>query len=159
MGTEIERKFLVKDDTWLPCVEGKTRILQGYLANDSTTTVRVRIRSDAAFLTIKGATAGISRSEFEYPIPVVDAESMLREMAISPVIEKVRYRVCCGAHVWDLDVFGGDNAGLVLVEVELDAEDAAFEMPDWAGKEVSDDSRYYNVNLAQRPFSRWRPAD
>jgi adenylate cyclase len=155
MGTEIERKFLVKDDSWRASADAGTRILQGYLVSDPKITVRVRIRGEAAFLTIKGATAGIRRSEFEYPIPVDDAESMLREMAVSPVIEKIRYRLPCGAHVWDLDVFGGDNAGLVLAEVELDAEEAAFEMPDWAGQEVSGDPRYYNVNLARSPFRHW----
>ena len=155
MGTEIERKFLVSDESWRTCAQGHTRILQGYLANTGTVTVRVRIRGESAYLTLKGATQGISRAEFEYPIPVSDAEAMLHDLARAPLIEKIRYRVPCGAHVWDLDVFGGDNTGLVLAEVELATEDAAFELPGWAGQEVSDDPRYYNVNLAQCPFSRW----
>ncbi len=155
MGIEIERKFLVKDDSWRSSVEGETPILQGYLSQGAKATVRVRIRGESAYLTIKGATASLSRAEFEYPIPVADAERMLREMALSPLIEKVRYRVRCGDHVWDLDVFDGENSGLVMAELELEAEEADFELPDWAGEEVSGDPRYYNVNLAERPFSRW----
>ncbi len=155
MGVEIERKFLVARETWRASVEGETRILQGYLAEGQRSTVRARIRGDAAYLTIKGATSGISRLEFEYPIPVADAEILLRELAVSPLIEKVRYRVRCGHHVWDLDVFSGANAGLVLAEIELDAENAAFERPDWVGEEVSVDPRYFNVNLARHPYSRW----
>ncbi len=155
MSTEIERKFLVKNDSWRACAQDDTRIRQGYLAHDARVTVRVRIRGESAYLTIKGATSGISRAEFEYPIPVGDAQAMLDDLAASPLIEKVRYRVPCGSHVWDLDVFGGDNTGLVMAEVELAAEEAAFDMPEWAGKEVSDDPRYYNVNLARHPFSHW----
>lgn len=155
MGVEIERKFLVARDTWWAGVEGETRILQGYLAEGGRATVRARIRGDAAYLTLKGPTSGISRLEFEYPIPVADAEILLRELAVSPLIEKVRYRVRAGRHVWDLDVFAGANAGLVLAEVELEAEDADFERPDWAGEEVSDDPRYFNVNLARHPYGHW----
>jgi adenylate cyclase len=155
MGVEIERKFLVKSDAWRVSAGEGTRLLQGYLANDAKATVRVRIRGEQAFLTIKGVTTGISRSEFEYSIPVDDAEAMLRELAVVPVIEKIRYRVPCGAHVWDLDVFAGENEGLVLAELELEAADDAFDHPAWAGDEVSHDPRYYNVNLASHPVSRW----
>ncbi len=155
MGVEIERKFLVKNDAWRYSVESEHHIMQGYLASDARITVRVRVKGDAAFLTIKGATSGIGRSEYEYPIPLADGEAMLRELSLPAVIEKTRYRVRCGAHVWDLDVFAGENAGLVMAEVELESEDEAFEQPDWAGEEVTGDPRYYNASLARHPFNRW----
>lgn len=155
MPVEIERKFLVRNDGWRADVEEETRILQGYLADGPLATVRARIKGDLAYLTIKGATSGISRSEYEYRIPVEDAEAMLREMAISSVIEKVRYRVRVGRQIWDLDVFAGENQGLVMAEIELDAEDADFQLPDWAGEEVSDDPRYFNAALAKHPYTRW----
>jgi adenylate cyclase len=155
MATEIERKFLVSGESWRDAVESETRMVQGYVANNQSATVRVRVAGDRAFLTIKGMMHGASRSEYEYPIPPADAEAMLDELAISPPIDKVRHRVRCGDHVWDLDVFAGENAGLVMAEVELDSEDETFEMPDWAGREVTGDKRYYNVNLSRNPFSRW----
>ena len=155
MAVEIERKYLVKNDSWRDGVEAQARIMQGYLANDDNASVRVRVKGDAAFLTIKGATSGISRSEYEYRIPVEDAESMLQELAIFPAIDKVRYSVRVGGHLWDLDLFSGENEGLVMAEVELGAEDEDFQVPDWAGEEVSGDSRYYNVNLAQMPYKSW----
>lgn len=155
MGVEIERKFLVVHDSWKQNVVSATRIVQGYLAHTDTTTVRVRIKGEAAFLTIKGVSSGISRSEFEYSIPVADAEAMLAEMAQGPVIEKVRHLIDVDGHTWELDVFAGENAGLVMAEVELDADTEGFTVPDWAGLDVSDDDRYYNVNLATNPFSKW----
>jgi adenylate cyclase len=155
MALEIERKYLVINDSWRKRIESQAHIMQGYLANNDKSAVRVRVKGDAAYLTIKGATAGISRTEYEYRIPVADAEAMLRELAVFPPIDKVRYRVRSGGHVWDLDLFAGENEGLVIAEVELGAEDEAFELPDWAGDEVSDDPRYYNVNLARSPFKRW----
>jgi adenylate cyclase len=155
MPIEIERKFLVANDSWRDQVESEARIVQGYLVNSPELTVRVRVRGDEAFLTLKGGTRGVSRSEFEYPIPVADAEDMLRELPVSPPVDKVRYRVRVGGHVWDLDVFAGENAGLVMAEVELGSEGEDFEMPGWAGKEVSGDQRYYNVNLARNPYRHW----
>ena len=155
MPVEIERKFLVKNDAWRAQVESEAHIMQGYLANTADLTVRARVKGDQAFLTIKGASRGISRSEYEYPIPVADAEQMLAVLSVSPPIDKVRYRVRVGGHVWDLDLFGGENQGLVMAEVELVAEDEAFEMPEWAGTEVSADPRYYNVNLARNPYKHW----
>jgi adenylate cyclase len=155
MAVEIERKFLVKNDSWRKNVESQVHIMQGYLANGVNASVRVRVKGDAAFLTIKGATAGIRRSEYEYRIPVEDAEAMLRDLALFPAIDKVRYNVRCGKHLWELDLFAGANEGLVMAEVELVSEDEAFELPEWAGDEVSGDSRYYNVNLAQRPYNSW----
>ncbi|WP_295393184.1 CYTH domain-containing protein [uncultured Thiodictyon sp.] len=155
MALEIERKFLVKNDAWRGAVECEWRILQGYLATSGDLTVRVRLRGDDAFLTIKGPPRGPVRSEFEYAIPPEDGEAMLRELAILPLIDKTRYRVPCGAHYWDLDVFAGDNAGLVLAEIELKREHEPFEHPAWAGLEVTGDLRYSNANLARRPFKEW----
>lgn len=155
MAVEIERKYLVNNDSWRASVEAQARIMQGYLANDDNASIRVRVKGGVAYLTIKGATSGISRSEYEYPIPVEDAEAMLRELAVFPAIDKVRYSVRAGRHLWDLDVFAGENEGLVMAEVELGSEDEAFEMPAWAGEEVSGDARYYNVSLAQKPYKHW----
>jgi adenylate cyclase len=155
MATEIERKFLVNGDSWRDAVLSQERIMQGYLANNQNATVRVRVKGAHAFLTIKGAAQGISRSEYEYPIPVEDAEAMLAELAVSPAIDKVRYRVRHGDQVWELDVFAGDNAGLVMAELELEHEDQPYDRPDWAGTEVSGDPRYYNVNLARHPYKHW----
>ncbi len=155
MGVEIERKFLVVSDSWKPHVVSATRIVQGYLAHTDTATVRVRVKGEKAYLTIKGTSTGISRSEYEYEIPVPEAESMLSEMAQGPVVDKVRHLIDVDGHTWELDVFAGDNAGLVMAEVELDADTEDFVVPDWAGLDVSDDARYYNVNLASNPFRNW----
>jgi adenylate cyclase len=155
MATEIERKFLVTTDTWRDAVVSETRMIQGYLADNPNATVRVRVAGEQAFLTVKGRMRGVTRSEYEYPIPPADAEAMLEELAISAPVEKLRYKVRCGEHLWDLDVFSGDNEGLVMAEVELASEDDAFQMPEWAGSEVTADKRYYNVNLARHPYRRW----
>ncbi len=155
MALEIERKFLVTGDSWRDAVELETRMLQGYLANNQNATVRVRVAGDQAFLTVKGMMRGASRSEYEYPIPPADAQAMLAELSVSPPVDKVRHQVRCGEHLWDLDVFAGENAGLVLAEVELEREDEPFEMPDWAGREVTGELRYYNVNLARHPYRHW----
>ena len=155
MGTEIERKFLVKNDSWQSQVISSDHLKQAYLANQQNASVRVRIAGERAHLNIKSATLGIRRSEFEYEIPVEDAEAMLEAVAQRPFIDKVRYQVRCGAHVWELDRFEGENAGLVVAELELKHEDESFELPDWAGEEVSEDPRYYNVNLVKHPYSRW----
>jgi len=155
MALEIERKFLVKNDSWRGHTESQAHITQGYLAKNKNAAVRVRVKDDAAYLTIKGATAGISRSEYEYPIPVKDADAMLRELALFPAIDKVRYKVRSGGDLWELDVFAGANEGLVLAELELSSEDEVFEIPQWAGEEVSDDPRYYNASLAQHPYKSW----
>ena len=155
MGTEIERKFLVNNDAWQEQVLSSDRLKQAYLANQENASVRVRIAGGRAHLNIKSATLGIRRSEFEYEIPVADAEEMLETVAQRPFIDKIRYRVQCGDHVWELDRFEGDNAGLVVAELELASEEEAFEMPAWAGEEVSGDPRYYNVNLVKHPFKRW----
>ena len=155
MGLEVERKFLVADESWRAEVTSATHIVQGYVAQTDTATVRVRVTGDRAFLTIKGASVGIARSEFEYEVPVADALAMLEELAQGPVIDKVRHLVPVGAHTWEVDVFAGDNAPLVMAEVELADADEAFVRPDWAGVDVSDDPRYFNVNLARSPYSTW----
>ncbi len=154
MATEIERKFLVEGEAWRHGAEGK-RYRQGYLSTDKVRTVRVRTIGDAGFLTIKGATRGFSRLEFEYSIPGEDAESMLKTLCFEPIIDKTRYRVRVGEHVWEVDEFHGVNAGLILAEIELGSEDEAFERPDWLGAEVSDDARYFNSNLVEHPYSTW----
>ncbi len=154
MGVEIERKYLVVGDAWRAQVVSSTRIVQGYLARGEVT-VRARIRGDRAYLTIKGRSQGIARSEFEYEIPVPDAEAMLTELAEGPVVEKTRHLIDVGGHTWELDVFAGANEGLVMAEIELSDADEQFDLPQWAGEEVSDDPRYYNVNLAREPFSQW----
>lgn len=153
MGLEIERKFLVCSDLWRDGPPGVS-YRQGYLARDMERTVRVRVAGTMAFLTVKGARSGLSRAEFEYPIPMVDAEAMLR-MCLPPLIEKVRYRRSHAGFVWEIDEFFGENAGLLVAEIELPAEDTAFEKPVWAGREVSDDPRYFNSRLAEHPYSEW----
>ncbi|MEI2786160.1 MAG: CYTH domain-containing protein [Candidatus Nanopelagicales bacterium] len=155
MALEIERKFLVINDTWMSDVRLRTRIVQGYLAHTDTTTVRVRIKGEVAFLTIKGTSKGISRTEYEYEIPVADAEAMLAEMAQGPVIDKVRHLIDVDGHTWEFDVFAGENAGLVMAEIELASDSQEYTVPGWAGLDVSDDPRYYNVNLASNPFRQW----
>lgn len=155
MGVEVERKFLVSDESWRDAVTSATRIVQGYLAQTDRTTVRVRVKGERGFLTIKGVSVGIARSEFEYEVPVADALAMLEELAQGPIIDKVRHMVPVGDHVWEVDVFAGDNAPLVMAEVELASPDQEFARPPWAGTEVSDDARYFNVNLARSPYSTW----
>lgn len=155
MAVEIERKFLVKDDSWRAGALGESQIVQGYLATTERVTLRVRIRDASAYLTVKGPVQGIARPEYEYPIPLADARSMLAGLAVLPLVEKVRYRVRWGAHVWDLDRFEGRNAGLAVAEIELGHADEPFELPPWAGAEVSADPRYSNANLARHPFRDW----
>jgi len=159
MGVEIERKFLVKNDSWRDHVESEMHLVQGYLADGAGAgagaTVRVRVAVDAAFLTIKGTTPGIRRSEYEYPIPLADAQAMLRELVMHSVIDKTRYRVRSGGRLWELDLFAGENAGLVMAELELGSEHETFELPPWVGRDVSEDPRYYNANLARNPYKRW----
>ena len=155
MALEIERKYLVVNDKWKPFAVSETLMKQAYLLASPDLSIRVRVAGEQAFLTIKGATEGITRSEFEYPIPVADAEQMLTGLVQGSVIDKVRFRVRCGEHIWDLDQFHGDNQGLVVAEIELASEDEAFERPDWVGQEVSDDPRYYNASLARHPYCEW----
>jgi adenylate cyclase len=153
MGTEIERKFLVKPG-W-PRPAGGTFLSQGYVSLAPERTVRVRVAGDRAFLTLKGKTQGLARSEFEYEIPVPDAREILRELCELPPVEKTRHELPHAGHLWEVDVFHGANDGLVLAEVELARADEPLQLPDWIGEEVSGDPRYYNASLARTPFSAW----
>ena len=153
MAMEIERKFIVRDLDWHPSPPG-THIRQGYLCLDPGRSVRVRLSGEAAFLTIKGASQGAGRLEFEYPIPPDDARQLLA-LCGAGLIEKTRYKITYAGCIWDVDEFHGLNQGLVLAEVELESEEAVVELPPWVGKEVTGDKRYFNLYLAQHPFSRW----
>jgi len=155
MGTEIERKFLVTGDGWRAHAERPIRYRQGYLASDPGCSVRVRIGGDEARLNIKSATLGVTRLEFEYPLPLADAELLLERLCRRPLIEKTRHRVLYRGHEWEVDVFAGENEGLVVAEIELEREDEPFARPSWLGEEVSDDPRYYNVSLVTRPYKDW----
>ncbi len=155
MGIEIERKFLVQNDSWRDQVIDESRLQQGYICNQGSATVRVRIGKGKAILNIKSATVGIRRSEFEYEIPLLEGEALLESVARKPIIDKVRYKIKHGAHIWDLDVFEGENQGLIVAEVELASEGEVFDKPPWAGKEVSGDPRYYNASLVTSPYSQW----
>jgi CYTH domain-containing protein len=153
MAKEIERKFLVKD-SWQPQSAG-IKIAQGYLSTVPERTVRVRIKGEKGYLTIKGKNVGVSRAEYEYEIPRQDAEEML-QMAEQPILVKTRYLEQQGEFTWEVDVFAGENQGLVVAEIELPAENAEFSRPAWLGQEVSGDVRYYNANLIKFPFSLWK---
>ena len=154
MGQEIERKFLVAGEAWRRLGEG-TPYRQGYLANRKTHTVRVRIAGETGFLTVKGATVGATRLEFEYQIPAADAEALLDTLCERPLIEKTRTRIDLDGLTWEIDEFAGDNAGLIIAEVELEREDQEIRLPDWIGDEVTGDPRYYNANLIAHPFKDW----
>lgn len=155
MATEIERKFLVVDDSWRASVFRSTPYRQGYLAGGKSSSVRVRTSDSGAWLNIKGATLGVRRREYEYPIPQSDAEQMLAELCDGALIEKTRHFVEYEGKIWEVDVFEGDNEGLVVAEVELESETEPFARPSWVGEEVSNDTRYYNVCLASHPFKSW----
>ena len=152
MAKEIERKFLVKSDTWRDA-KGIT-LRQGYLSRVKERTVRVRTRKDKGYLTIKGIAVGATRMEFEYEIPRKDADTLL-EICEQPLIEKIRYAIEHGGFVWEVDEFFGENSGLIVAEIELASEDQEFPRPDWVGEEVTGDSRYFNSNLIKNPFSAW----
>ncbi|MCC6559373.1 MAG: CYTH domain-containing protein [Polyangiaceae bacterium] len=154
MAHEIERKFLVKGEAWRALAPG-VLYRQGYLSSVKERTVRVRIAGGKGFLTIKGVSRGVTRTEFEYSIPVEDASAMLDDLCERPLIEKTRHAIKHGAHTWEVDEFHGDNAGLVIAEVELASADEQPEIPEWVGEEVSSDPRYFNSNLAKRPFRSW----
>lgn len=155
MAAEIERKFLV-NEKW-HAVEKKSQgiyIAQGYLNSDISRTVRVRIKGGQGYLTIKGETCGISRQEFEYPIPLADARKLLK-LCPAPIVEKTRYIIPIDNLKWEVDVFHGANDGLIVAEIELPTENYPFNKPVWAAEEVSSDPRYYNSSLAKTPFSCW----
>ncbi len=155
MATEIERKFLLKNTSWKEGADSGTRYSQGYLVGSKHASVRVRIQGDRAYINIKSATIDITRQEFEYEIPVDDANEMLETLCEKPLINKTRFHINYGNHLWEIDVFDGDNKGLVVAEIELSNKDEIFKKPNWLGAEVSDDARYYNVSLVKHPYKDW----
>lgn len=153
MNIEIERKFLLKNDNWREGAVG-VHYKQAYLNEKGDNTVRVRIEGDKAKLTIKGKSSNISRLEFEYDIPMEDAEALFT-LAKTPIVEKYRYKIMYAGNCWEVDEFLGLNRGLVVAEIELESETQSFEKPDWIGIEVSGDKRYTNANLARKPYCEW----
>jgi CYTH domain-containing protein len=153
MGVEIERKFLVRGDAWR--VAPSTIVRQGYLNRSKERNVRIRVDDHSGFITIKGETQGATRREFEYAIPRADALELLAHLCEPPLIEKRRYAIDYAGKRWIIDEFFGDNAGLIVAEIELQSEDEPLELPDWIGSEVTYDPRYFNANLCVHPFSAW----
>lgn len=153
MNIEIERKFLVASDDWQPA-NRKMTIRQAYLAIGETSTIRVRLSDEAAWLTIKGKTVGIVRPEFEYELPLTEAEE-IAQLSPYPVIEKTRYFVDHDGLTWEIDVFAGANEGLIVAEVELERADQSVEIPDWVGPEVTGDYRYHNAYMCRHPYNTW----
>lgn len=156
MPHEIERRFHLKDDSWRALAEGEW-LKQGYLSVEPERTVRVRIKGDQAWLTLKSNISNVSRHEFEYPIPVEHAETIMATMC-PMLVEKKRYRIQHGAHLWEVDEFFGANAGLFLAEVELSDETEAYDRPQWLGAEVTEDPRYTNAFLSKNPWPSWGKA-
>jgi len=154
MALEIERKYLI-DLGKIGTLENGIRIKQGYLSTDKNAVVRVRVKNDKAYLTIKGANNGISRLEFEYEIPFDEANEMLDNLCKKPVIDKIRYIIKHDIHIWEIDVFYGDNEGLVVAEVELKDENEKINLPSWIKEEVTSDNRYFNSNLMKHPYKDW----
>jgi len=154
MGIEIERKFLLTGDDWRKLAKG-TAYRQGYLNSQKERTVRVRTIDETGFLTIKGISVGATRMEYEYEIPMEDANVLLDELCEKPLIKKNRYKIEFAGFFWEVDEFFGENEGLIVAEIELESEDQKFEKPLWVGDEVSGDPRYFNSNLIKNPFTSW----
>ncbi|WP_456404313.1 CYTH domain-containing protein [Thiolapillus sp.] len=155
MGIEIERKFLLASDAWKDDVEKSLNMRQGYLSHDAQSSVRVRICDDRADINVKSTRDGIYRLEYEYPIPMQDAQELLSQVAHRPLVEKTRHVLYVADHCWEIDEFHGDNAGLIVAEIELASVDERFYRPDWLGEEISTDARYYNSNLSKLPYKYW----
>jgi len=155
MLQEIERKFLVKNTSYRQ-LGPYLHIHQGFLSTEKERVVRVRIHGKKAFLTIKGISKGITRAEYDYKIPVTDAKYMLANLCLNPTIEKYRYNVNIEGFIWEIDEFLGENEGLIIAEIELKSDDQQFPKPEWIGKEVTGDTRYYNANLVKNPFKNWK---
>ncbi len=153
MALEIERKFLVKEGAWRN--EQGTKYRQGYLNSDKERTVRVRILDDKGYLTVKGISRGAVRVEYEYEIPITEAGAMLDDLCEKPLIEKIRFKIEYKGLIWEVDEFFGENLGLIVAEVELESEDQKFVKPEWLGKEVTEDPKYFNANLIHHPYSKW----
>jgi adenylate cyclase len=156
MGMEIEKKFLLANDNWRKEVQKSIQFRQGYLVGSKKSSVRVRIEGEQSNINIKGATLGVSRQEFEYPIPMADARELLSTLCDEPLIEKTRHYINDGRHIWEIDEFSGDNEGLIVAEVELEDEQDAHLDKDWLGQEVSHDERYYNSMLNKNPYKNWK---
>ena len=155
MGLEIERKYLVKKEAWSKADKGEGSVCkQSYLSLDPDKTIRVRVIDSKAYITIKGKTKNLTRSEFEYEIPKDEGEALIKEFG-EGVIHKVRYHIPMGKYTWEVDEFLGDNEGLLVAEIELSSETETFDKPNWIGEEISLDTRYYNVCLMQNPFKNW----
>ena len=155
MAIEIERKFLTASDAWRARVERSTEMRQGYFCNTDRASLRVRVAGDKAAIGIKSMTRALRRNEYEYPVPLEEAMHMLDRMCQPAIIHKTRHYLHYQGHLWEIDEFHGDNAGLVVAEIELSHEDEAFVRPQWLGAEVSDDPRYLNFALARHPFKDW----
>ncbi|MFI3185523.1 MAG: CYTH domain-containing protein [Methylococcaceae bacterium] len=156
MAIEIEHKFLLANDDWRKHVSRSVKYRQGYLSSQASSSIRVRISNEHAWLNIKSATIGTHRHEYEYEIPLTDADEILTNLCRKPLIEKTRYFVTHDQHLWEIDEFEGDNQGLIVAEIELDVIGRSFSKPLWLGQEVTEDLRYYNNNLAVHPYSEWR---
>jgi len=159
LAIEIERKFLVRSESWRRHVSGSELIVQGYLANTARSSVRVRLAGSRAWLSVKSMTPGIVRQEFEYPVPPREAREMLDSLCEGPLLEKRRHEVRCGGSRYEVDEFRGSNSGLVVAELELESAEEDFERPDWLGQEVTSHLRYYNFRLTTRPFEDWPDED
>lgn len=155
MAKEIEKKFLLRNEQWRNSVLQSRQFIQGYLVGSDKASVRVRIEGERAFLNIKSATLGVTRDEYEYEIPLTDAHEMLETLCEKPLIAKIRHDVVYNNKKWEIDEFQRENAGLIVAEIELESVDEEIALPDWVGKEVSDDTRYYNVCLVKQPYSTW----
>ena len=154
MAIEIERKFLVKEKPF-SIAKRSLKINQGYIINEKSKVIRVREKGDDYFLTIKGNNIGISRLEYDFPISKEDAKELIFHFCKTTLIEKTRHYIEHEEHTWEVDEFHGKNNGLIVAEIELESEDEKFEIPDWVGEEVTQDDRYYNMNLAIHPFTSW----
>jgi CYTH domain-containing protein len=155
MGIEIERKFLVKKENWNELEKPRgENFRQGYLLTDPKKTIRVRQTSDKGFLTIKGISVGATRAEYEYEIPLEEAQELLDQFAVSE-LSKIRYKISVDHHIWEVDVFLGENEGLIVAEIELKTEDESFKIPDWIAQEVTAEEKYFNSNLTLNPYKNW----
>jgi adenylate cyclase len=155
MALEIKHKFLLKNDHWKTLVSHSHQHKQGYLLSDTKRSLRIRITNNKAWLNIKSATIGAQRQEFEYEIPFIDGKEILETLSEKPILEKTRYFVPISQHTWEIDVFQGANEGLVVVEIELSALNEQFNIPEWIGKEVTHELRFYNNSLCKNPYKNW----
>lgn len=156
MALEIEHKFLLKNNDWQKDIKRSTTYKQGYLISDHTRSVRIRTTNNKAWLNIKSATIGTHRQEYEYEIPFIEGDEILNTLCEKPLIEKIRHLVPHKQHTWEIDVFSGDNEGLIVAEIELTQIGEHFSKPAWIDKEVTDDLRYYNNQLCKNPYKNWR---